>query len=392
MLKSIFIGQAGMTAYSRALDTISNNVANLNTPGFRFSVPVFSDVRSDYGSGGGIGVEVHADRLSLRQAKPNDSTNPLDAAVDGNGFFVLDGDGGRRFTRAGQFDFDKDGFLIERTTQARVLMKTDEQDATYFSIDDLRALPPEATTEVSLSGSLVRTGTSTYDFPNLNVVDSAGTTNVLRVALARDEANPLRWTVEVLDSANQRLSMGEIRFNADGTPAADYNSVAVTVRPKDVPEFEVTLRFGAAGSFAGVTSLSTATFSQLQVQRQGGFALGSLTQATFDANGRLKLTYSNGQTRTPATLLLAQFNGSDGLRALSGGLFAAAEGFEPHYDVAQSSGLGSIAGGSLEPSNVELTEQFTDLIITQRGYQASSQVASVANEMLQQLLTVGQQR
>jgi flagellar hook protein FlgE len=392
MLGSIFIGLSGMRAYSRALDTISNNVANLNTPGFKLAIPTFNDLRSAAGAGRGIGVEAGQDRLSFRQADARDSANSLDAALDGDGFFVLDRDGERLFTRAGQFELDEDGFLIERTTQARVLMRTPEQKETYFSIDDLRALPPEPTTKVSLAGGLARTGNAVYDSPNINVLDASGATNVLRAKITRNNDEPLRWTVEVLAADERIVGSGEIRFNADGTPAEGFNTIAATVRPDDLPEFTVTLAFGEPGSFSGVTSLASATFSQLQVQRQDGFTVGTLTQASFDAKGRLTLTYSNGQTRTPATLLLARFGATDALRASSGGMFIADTGVQPYYDVAQSAGLGSIVGESIEPSNVEITEQFTDLIIIQRGYQASSQMASVANEMLQQLLAMGQQR
>jgi flagellar hook protein FlgE len=365
MLGSIFIGLSGI------------------------AVPVFSDLRSEAQASRGIGVEAGTDRLSFRQADPRGSANPLDAALDGNGFFVLDRDGERLFTRAGQFEFDEDGYLIERTTRARVLVRTEELDETYFRVDDLRALPPQATTEVSLSGALTRTGGATYEFSNINVLDSSGATNVLRAKLTRNNDDPLRWTVEVLDDDNEILATGELRFNADGTPADEFNAVDVTVKPDDLPEFTVKLLFGEPGSFVGVTSLASASFSQLQLLRVGGFTVGSMTQSTFDAKGRLTLAYSNGQTRTPVTLLLARFSGSDGLRPSSAGLFTAEAGLQPYYDVAQSSGLGSVVGQSIEPSNVELTEQFTDLIIVQRGYQASSQMASVANEMLQQLLEMG---
>jgi flagellar hook protein FlgE len=384
-----------MNAYSKGLDIISNNVANLSTPGFKLSVPAFSDVRlngGSAGSGNGAGVEAGSARLSFRNGEPRESTNPLDAAIDGEGFFVLERDGERVFTRSGQFEFDDEGFLVERTTQARVLTSNEELQGVPFNIEALRTLPQQQTTEVFLSGTLARVNATTHELPNIEVFDSAGGTNVLRARFFRDSANPLFWTVEVFDAQNQPRGTGQIRFNENGTPAVDFNSVTVTVRPKDLPEFQVVFRLGDPGSFAGVTSTSSSTFSQLQVQRQDGFAFGSLDESTFDSDGKLTLTYSNGQTRKPATLLLARFNTTDGLRALSGGLFTAGEDLPPHYDVAKSSGLGSIIGRSLELSNVELTEQFTDLIIIQRGYQASSQMASTANEMLQQLLAIGQQR
>ena len=126
-----------MNAYSRGLDLISNNVANLNTPGFKVSDPLFReivyrhlDASGQGGQGGlpgGAGVEVGETGMSFRQGELRDTGNTLDAAIDGNGFFVLDRDGDQRYTRAGQFQFDEDGILIERATRAKVVLATKDQ-------------------------------------------------------------------------------------------------------------------------------------------------------------------------------------------------------------------------------------------------------------------------
>jgi flagellar hook protein FlgE len=399
MLGAIYIGLSGMTSYSKGLDVISNNVANLNTPGFKLAVPLFSDAlfRNSTGAvagspgtaSGGAGVNVDTGNLSFRQGELRDTGNPLDAAMDGNGFFVLEREGERLFTRSGQFEFDKDGFLVERGTQARVMVSTESQAVTDFNIEDLRVFPPKATGEVKISGNLARTGTATFDLSNISVVDTAGSRQTLKAHFVRNATDPLRWTVEVTDADGAVLGSGEIQFNADGTPEADFNSISITVRPKDLPELTMVLRFGEAGTFTGVTSLANGSASQLQVQKQDGIELGALTQVSFDDKGKLTLTYANGEKKTPATLLLAQFDGTDQLRPLGDALFAANNSLRPKYGAAQTAGLGRVIGGRLELSNVELTEQFTNLIIIQRGYQASSQMASVANEMLQQLLAMG---
>ncbi len=164
------------------------------------------------------------------------------------------------------------------------------------------------------------------------------------------------------------------------------------MKPGTVPDFDVTLKFGAPGQFSGVTSIATATTSQLSVQKQTGVERGTLMTTTFDDMGRLKLTYSNGQIKTPATLLLAQFDTPDQVEALGDGLYRARPGVQVVLASPQTSGRGRIVGSKVEMSNVDLTQQFTDLIIIQRGYQASSQMTSVANEMIQQLLSMGQGR
>ena len=128
------------------------------------------------------------------------------------------------------------------------------------------------------------------------------------------------------------------------------------------------------------------------MRRQDGAAAGSLTSATFDESGALRLSYSNGKTVSAATLALAWFDDLQGLRLSAGSVFVNDGTQTPVIGGAREGIMGRIAAGRVELSNVELTEQFTDLIILQRGYQASSQVTSVANEMIQQLLDLDRKR
>lgn len=403
MLGSLYTALAGMNAYSQGLDVISNNVANLNTPGFKVSDPLFReivyrhlDMAGSRGSGtrpSGAGVEAGTASVTFRQGELRDTGNSLDAAIDGGGFFVLSRDGEYRYTRAGQFEFNDDGILVEKGSGARVVISTEEAAYGFFDLNTARTFPPRVTSEVTVTGTLARTGTtSTYELPSITVFDSAGTGTPLRAKFARNSTDPLRWTVEVLNAAGTVLGSGQIQFAADGTPAADASKVTITVDATGTEDFAVTLNFGAAGSFSGVTSPAASTASQLQILRQDGFQAGSLTRTEFDEKGQLKLTYSNGQTDIVGTLILAQFDAPEQLQALGGGMFAATEAATPKLGRGLSSGLGRIVGGRLEMSNVELTQQFTDLIIMQRGYQASSQISSVANELIQTLLAMDGRR
>ncbi len=402
MLGSIYIGMSGMTSYSRGLDLISNNVANLNTPGFKVGESVFGDLLYRNGSGaidgsggasiGGAGVSVDTSRQDFSEGQMQQTGNPLDAAVDGDGFFVLQRDDGLVFTRAGQFEFDKDGNLVEHTTQAKVLVSTASSAATTFNQSGYRVSPPKATTEVDLAGSLTQTGTNTFDLTNIDVIDTSGAQQVLEAKFTRDDTDPLTWNVNVLSSDGTVLGSGTVAFSADGTPADGKNQLSVSVTPAGLPAFSVSFNIGTAGSFAGVTSLASSTQSTVSVTKQDGLTLGTLSQVSFDDRGRITLAYSNGQTLTPATLLLAQFSAPNELQSLGGSLFSTADSRDANMADPQSGGRGRIVGGSLEMSNVNLTQQFSDLIILQRGYQASSQMTSVANEMIQQLLAMGQQK
>lgn len=403
MLGAIYTGLSGMTAYSQGLDVISNNVANLNTPGFKVADPLFREIvyRQQDSSGGrgsgsrpaGAGVEVDATSVSFRQGDLRDTGNSLDAAIDGNGFFVLNQDGALRFTRAGQFEFNDKGILVERDSGAPVLVSTETVAQGFFDLNTARVLPPRATTVVNITGTLARAAAAlTYELPDIAVFDASGRRIALKARFRHDADNVLHWGVEVVDAANKVVGTGEVLFNEDGTPATDSSQVRVTVDPADAEPFTLTLNFGEPGTFSGASSGNGSTTSQLQVLKQDGLQLGSLTKTQFDDEGHLKLTYSNGETRTVATLVLAQIDSPEQLRSLGRSLFASTDGAQPVLGKGLAGGIGRVVGGQVELSNVELTEQFTDLIIVQRGYQASSQISSVANEMIQQLLSMDSRR
>jgi flagellar hook protein FlgE len=398
MIGTIYVGLAGMTAYSKGLDVISNNVANLNTIGFKSSLASFSNTvyrnggGALPGSGGsgntGAGVRASSDQLNFRQGDSRSTNNPLDAGLEGSGFFVLERDGQRFYTRAGQFEFNKDGILIERLSGAHVMMSSDSSSLGDLQIDPFRVHPPRATSVVNLSGNLARTGTATFDLTSLTVNDSSGAARTLKARFVRNSTQPLTWTVEVTDASNKVVGSGTLKFNDDGTPAENSNSIQVTVTPDKLPSFTFALNFGEAGHYAGISSLSTNTVSSVQMLRQDGLALGTLSATNFDERGNLRVSYSNGETKTIGRLVLARFDSGGDLSSIGEGLYMTKEGREPQLGAGMEFGLGRVSGGNVELSNVDLTEQFTDLIIIQRGYQASSQMTSVANEMLQQLLAM----
>ena len=202
---------------------------------------------------------------------------------------------------------------------------------------------------------------------------------------------PGSWLVTVNDESNQPLTSGEIRFGGDGTPAADFNTIAVPLTPTGANASTVTLSFGEPGSATGARSLS-ASASDLKVASQDGYGVGSLTKATFDANGQLVATYSNGQTVKLDRLALASFNFLQGLQPVGGSLFAATDVETAALGHASEGQFGKIGANQVELANVDLAQEFSDLIVTQRGYQASSQVVSTANEMIQQLFDMKARR
>jgi len=401
MLGSIYRSLSGMQAFSAGLDVVSNNVANMNTAGFKASDSTFRDLVQQQGgatgngsadvSAQGAGVEIGNSGLVFSQGDLRSTSNPLDVALNGAGMFVLaTNDGQRIYTRSGQFEFNQDGFLVDRETENRVMVNTAALAFGDFNINGYRTFAPRVTSEVTLAGVLARGGTTTtYDLPQITVHDTSGATMQVRVRFTRDATDPLQWSMEVLDTNNAVLGSGNIGFNADGTPAEGANSVSVTITPTNgTPAFTVAFDIGDAGAHNGITSVAGTTTSQVQMLRQNGLALGTITKTEFDERGQIKITYTNGETLTPASLLLARFESAEQLTQLGGSRFALAGTQQPILGTAMGQGFGEVKGSNIEMSNVDLMTQFSELIVLQRGFQGSSQIASAANEMMQHLIAM----
>jgi flagellar hook protein FlgE len=195
--------------------------------------------------------------------------------------------------------------------------------------------------------------------------------------------------VKVLDEKRTEIATGTISFQPNGSPAEGGNTLVFDYQPDGASKQSITLDFGEPGSFSNVTSFSGGTTSNVTVGTSDGRAEGSLLTLSFDEDGRLLARYSNEQTETGTQLALADFDNVQALQQLGNGLFHAQTSQKPLIGAPGKGAYGKITAGSVESSNIDLSTQFTDMIVVQRGYQASSQVLTVANEMLQQLLEGG---
>ncbi|MGD8911372.1 MAG: flagellar hook-basal body complex protein [Candidatus Thiodiazotropha sp.] len=396
MFGSIYTGLTGMMTFSQGLDVISNNVANLNTPGYKGNDLLFQDIFYRYGlsSDSGlnnpsseIGNGVTGDRTVMREAQGeiSETGNQTDVAIDGNGLFILrDGDN-IYYTRAGQFEVDDDGYLVNRANQARVAGFQDGE-LIDINVSTLDSINPQATTEILLTNNLAING-SEYDITDVEVFDALGESHLIDLNFINDGDS---WQVEIIDEdENVVASGGEIRFQTDGSPEEGYNSFSFQFAPDDVSATDITLNFGEPGSLTGATSFATGETSDLSVESQDGYTRGTLISMGFDRDGTLTMEYSNGKDNESNQLALAWFEDLQALRQIGGGLFLAGDEIEPIIDTPMQGVMGEIVGNSLELSNVDLTLEFTDLIIMQRGFQGSSQILTVSNEMIQQLLDLG---
>ncbi|WP_420997919.1 flagellar hook-basal body complex protein [Cupriavidus sp. 30B13] len=395
MLDSIYIGMTGLMGYSEGLKVIANNTANMNTPGFKSSTLQFGDLlytdgKSDLGLGGsmsghGFGLSTFGTTLNFNSGELRQTGNSMDLAVDGLGLFMLQAqDGSIRYTRSGQFDFNDAGELITRTGGLKVFGIDAAGNVGIVSVAGARTSAAKATGKVSFTGNLSSTATE-QTVGNLKVFDVAGVEHALSLKFTNGSATtPGSWAVSILDGTTE-VGNGTIQFT-NGSPSADTAQLTFSYTPPGQAEMSVTLDFSK-----DVTSFASGNLSTLAASGGDGTPAGTLANIGFDENGFVVLTYSNGESTKGDRLLLGRFDSSDAIKAVGDNLFMSTNDSLWHQGVANSDAFGGIKPVTIEISNVDLSQEFSDLVIMQRGYQASSQVISTANDMLQELFTMKSQ-
>ena len=392
MLDSIYIGMSGLQGYSQGLRVIANNTANLNTPGFKQSSLQFADMfysNSGGNSGSGFmqvgyGLNTAGTVLNFQQGALQQTGNSTDLALDGQGLFTLrDSNGNIHYTRAGQFTFNADGELVSRVDGSKVMAQDAKGNLSPISIKSNLSAAGKATTTVNFTGNLSSTGT-TLSVGAVKVFDALGAEHDLTLSFTNDSATtPGAWKVDVMDGTTA-VGSGEIVFSGGEVDPA-HDTITLTYTPSGMSAMPLTLDFSK-----DVTSFAAGNLSALQFASQDGYQPGALTGVSFDASGTMVMSYSNGQTVKGAQLALGRFDSIDSVEASGNNEFDATNPLAWHSGVAGSGGFGDVKAGMVEMSNVDLSQEFSDLVIMQRGYQASSQIVSTANDMLEQLFQMKQ--
>ncbi len=190
-----------------------------------------------------------------------------------------------------------------------------------------------------------------------------------------------KWALALMEGV-VTVGTGELEF-ADGKPAAASAKIGFTYKPTGQPEMPLVLDFSGE-----VRSFASGEVSTLAVSEQDGYKAGALSEAVFDGTGTLVLTYSNQHTVKGGQIALARFDSPDAVAAIGDNQFRSLDDSAWHVGAADGLTFGVVHSGEIELSNVDLSQQFSDLVIMQRGYQASSQVVSTTNEMLQELFAL----
>jgi len=377
MFGSIFTGLSGMNAFSSALRQISNNITNVNSNGFKSVDLTFSGL---FGTGGaGEGVSLDAPRLDFAHGELRQSTNDLDLAIDGDGFLVLLKDADQVFTRTGSFEVNQDGDIVLTGTDYKLAVLDAAGHPTSISIAPYRTNPPHKTHTITFADNL-STAASTFTVSDIKVFDTLGQADNWRADFSRATTDPAgQWTLSVKNGAGVEIGNQTLKFLASGMV--------------DPLSAQLTFSDGIAGRSAifdfskNVTSLSGPD-STLRVADNDGFGTGNFTSLTVNADGQLEIAYSNTQKKQLGFVALAAFRDPQSLKQQDHGLLTQDVNSGRDYLASSSDRVGKVVGRELEASNVDLSKEFGDLILVQRGFQASSQVVSVSNDMIQQLFGI----
>lgn len=389
MLGAIYTGMSGMNAFSDGLQTVSNNVANLNTDGFKSTNVMFSELLNTQEGGSvsrqnvGNGVELDSPTTDFSQGTLQQTDSGLDLAIQGSGYLVVYNDGTPYLTRTGSFSLDSTGHVATQQGDQLAVLDANNQPKA-LDVSSLETSAPVATTSVSFANNLSSSGT-TATVSNIDVYDSTGAQHVWTAALSNPTPNSAgtgtNWTVTVTDSTGTTVGTGTIGF-IGGTADPSNDTVAITQSITGGADLDVSL------NFSNVTSFSSGTASTLSAGTIDGHAAGTLTGVSVDTNGVVQIAYSNGQTQAAGSVAMANVQDQQNLQLLPGGLYKLPSGGKVQYFANGAEGLGTLESSELEASNVNLSNEFGDLILIERGYQACSEVVSIANDMIQNLFSI----
>ncbi|MDY7527485.1 MULTISPECIES: flagellar hook protein FlgE [unclassified Cryobacterium] len=391
MLRSLYSGISGLRAHQTMLDVTANNIANVNTTAFKSSSAQFQDTLSQltHGAGSpqtvvggtnpaqvGLGVQVAGISTNFAQGSTQSTGRATDMMISGDGFFVTQLAGETLFSRAGAFDFDAQGRLV---SPSGALVQGWNADA-KGTVNQGGALgtitlplttiqPPLASATATVTGNLPSDAADgTTLSREFTAYDKTGAASQVSLNFTYSAAAPAKWTVTSPNSTSSTM----LTF-ADGSLTSTANSLPVTVNGVTVA---VDL-----GTITGAANLSSLTAASTD-----GHAAGSLTSFTLGKDGTLTGLFSNGKQQSIGRIALATFTNPGGLeKAGSSEYRSTTNSGTAVLGAAGSAGMGTLTSGSLEMSNVDLSQEFTNLIVAQRGFQANARIITTSDEVLTEL-------
>ncbi len=405
MLRSMFTAVSSLNLHQNYLDIVANNLANANTTGYKASRMLFHDQYSQLLSPGagpsenlgginptqiGLGVKLGYVAPNFTQGMLQSTGRNLDLAIQGDGFFVYDQGAARRYSREGSLSLDSQGLLVNASTGLRVqgwMIDSEGNVDTNLPPTDIKLATDrakaKATQNVIFGGNLdSSTPINGKVVTTMGVYDSLGKLHTATVTFTRTSDTDWDWAVSAtlpeVASGN-----GTISFTEGQNPVVT-GADTITVNGSSGAEASVGMNF----DLSSLTMLSMN--HSLTVTSQDGLPSGTVTGLYITPNdGTVFLVYSNGIKEQVAQLALARFTNPSGL--ISAGDTTFQQGLnsgDPQLGTANTGGRVTIASGYLEASNVDMAQEFTNMILAQRGFQASSRVITTSDEIMQELVNL----
>jgi len=404
---------SGLTAASDALAVISNNLANINTVGFKESRASFRDLFYQvFGTNGANDPIQVGEGVALGSVTPTFTDGNLegtgvstDASITGNGLFATESNGVLQFTRAGNFTINSQGELTTQDGQ-RVMgyaavngVISPSQTLSPIVVNDGQLIPASPTSTIQTQTNLDASSAvgATFSTP-ITVYDSLGTSHVLTDQFTKTAANAWSYqiTLPAADTggtgAPTVVASGTLTFNGDGTlatPTAPVTGIAIAGLADGANDMNITwnLQDATGNALLTQTSSPSATANTFQ----NGYASGTLSDFNIGSDGTIEGSFTNNQTLALGQIVLANFANPQGLLRMGQNSFQTTlSSGAPVIGVAGSGGRGTITGGSLEQSNVDIATEFSNMIVTQRGYQANARVVTTFDQLTQDTINMKQ--
>ncbi|MGH9438435.1 MAG: flagellar hook protein FlgE [Terriglobia bacterium] len=411
-MPSFSIPVSGLEASDQALSIISNNLANMNTVGYKGITPEFADLLYQQlgttGAGNpvetGLGVKLDATSTDFTQGNVQSTGVPTDVAIEGDGFFQVDSGAVAQYTRDGNLSINSQGQLVTQDganvmgyPAAAGVVNTNGV-LSPLSINLGQIDPPQASQNVQINMNLNSSALTTDPAFNttVEIYDSLGDSHLLTYSFTKAAANSWNYTITIPQAdisgaaGPVTLSSGTLTFSGGGlltAPAANISGIAINNFADGASNQKFNWNLYDANKNPLVSQV--AGTSEASSTIQDGYASGSLSTYSVQSDGVIQGSFTNGQTLATGQVALATFPNSQGLlRIGSNNYMASLASGLPTVGVPGTGGRGTITGGSLEGSNVDISSQFSQLILQQTGYEANAKAFTTFDNVVQSVLNL----
>lgn len=439
MMRSLFAGVSGLQNHQTRMDVVGNNISNVNTYGFKKGRVTFKDMISQSLSGAakpqedrgginpqqvGLGMQVATiDTIHTQGALQVTGVN-TDLAIQGEGFFIEKKGNSSYYTRNGAFSIDKNGYLVNPSNGYKVqgwnavlnpetgMMELNTAAGVEDLIIPVGSKDPARATQNTKFFCNLQKNSDTHQ-ADLTIYDSTGIPRQLRATFNRTDVNRWDMVIEIPEATEGSVSVSagdpvenggnntfQLVFNDAGSLISVSDGANTQTEGVLMPNVSFTytgtdgevnqtinLTMGEVGLFNGITQFESP--STTKAIEQDGYTMGMLEGFSFDDSGQITGVFTNGNRKTLGQVALAKFANAGGLEKAGDTLFVESNNSgAANIGVAAAEGRGSIKAGTLEMSNVDLSEQFTDMIVTQRGFQANARTITTADQLLQEVIAL----